>query len=87
MSDPEHLFLLDKSDLDSVTAAVSQNFRDFKTLMANQDDHLDDTKRGLMLAAAVEKAVGEMQGLVPLHYEVSTWAMRKGITYRPRTDQ
>ena len=48
---------------------------------------IDDTKRGLMLAAAVEKAVGELQGLVPLHYEVSTWAMRKGITYRARTDQ
>jgi peptide/nickel transport system substrate-binding protein len=48
---------------------------------------IDDTKRSLMLAAAVEKAVGEMQGLVPLHYEVSTWAMRKGITYRARTDQ
>ena len=48
---------------------------------------IDDTKRGLMLAAAVEKAVGELQGLVPLHYEVSTWAMRKGIFYKARADQ
>jgi len=48
---------------------------------------IDDTKRGLMLAAAAEKAVGELQGLVPLHYEVSTWAMRKGIAYKARADQ
>ena len=48
---------------------------------------IDDTKRGLMLAAASEKAIGEMMGLVPLHYEVSTWATRKGIAYKPRADQ
>jgi peptide/nickel transport system substrate-binding protein len=48
---------------------------------------IDDTKRGFMLAAAAEKAVGELQGLVPLHYEVSTWAMRKGLGYKARADQ
>jgi len=48
---------------------------------------IDDTKRGFMLAAAAEKAIGELQGLVPVHYEVSTWAMRKGITYKARADQ
>jgi peptide/nickel transport system substrate-binding protein len=48
---------------------------------------IDDTKRGLMLAAATEKAVGEMQGLIPLHYEVSTWAVKKGIVYKARADQ
>jgi len=48
---------------------------------------IDDTKRGLMLAAATEKAIGELQGLVPLHYEVSSWAMRKGLAYKARADQ
>jgi peptide/nickel transport system substrate-binding protein len=48
---------------------------------------IDDTKRGLMLAAATEKAVGELQGLIPVHYEVSTWATRKGIVYKARADQ
>jgi len=48
---------------------------------------IDDTKRGFMLAAAAEKAIGELQGLVPVHYEVSTWAMRKGIAYKARADQ
>ena len=48
---------------------------------------IDDTKRGMMLAAASEKAIGEQMGLVPVHYEVSTWATRKGIAYRARADQ
>ena len=48
---------------------------------------IDDTKRGLMLAAASEKAIAELQGLVPVHYEVSTWGMKKGITYKARADQ
>ncbi len=48
---------------------------------------IDDTKRGIMLARATEKAVGELMGIVPLHYEVSTWATRQGISYRARADQ
>jgi peptide/nickel transport system substrate-binding protein len=48
---------------------------------------IDDTKRGFMLAAATEKAIGELQGLVPVHYEVSTWAMRKNLAYKARADQ
>jgi peptide/nickel transport system substrate-binding protein len=48
---------------------------------------IDDSKRGIMLARASEKAVGELMGLVPLHYEVSTWATRKGIVYKARADQ
>jgi peptide/nickel transport system substrate-binding protein len=48
---------------------------------------IDDTKRGIMLARASEKAVGELMGLVPLHYEVSTWATRKDLTYKARADQ
>jgi peptide/nickel transport system substrate-binding protein len=47
---------------------------------------IDDTKRGLLLAAASEKAIAE-QGIVPLHYEVSAWAMRKNLTYAARADQ
>ena len=48
---------------------------------------IDDTKRGIMLARASEKAVGELMGLVPLHYEVSTWATRKDLVYKARADQ
>ena len=48
---------------------------------------IDDTKRGIMLAAATEKAVGELMGVIPVHYEVSTWALRKGLSYKARVDQ
>jgi peptide/nickel transport system substrate-binding protein len=48
---------------------------------------IDDTKRGMILAAASEKAIGEQMGLVPVHYEVSTWATRRGIAYKARADQ
>jgi peptide/nickel transport system substrate-binding protein len=47
---------------------------------------IDDTKRGLYLAAASEKAI-ELMGLIPVHYEVSTWATRKGLAYKARADQ
>jgi peptide/nickel transport system substrate-binding protein len=47
---------------------------------------IDETKRGLLLAAASEKAMAE-HAIVPLHYEVSTWAMRKGLDFPARADQ
>ena len=47
---------------------------------------IDDTKRGLMLAAASEKAI-DLMGIVPVHYEVSTWGTKKGLTYKARADQ
>jgi peptide/nickel transport system substrate-binding protein len=49
--------------------------------------NIDDTKRNLMLAAATDKALGELQAIVPVHYEVSSWGLRKGLTYSGRTDQ
>lgn len=47
---------------------------------------IDDEKRDAALALASEKAI-ELMGLIPLHYEVSTWATRKGIQYGGRADQ
>jgi peptide/nickel transport system substrate-binding protein len=47
---------------------------------------VDDTKRGLLLAAASEKAI-ELMGVIPVHFEVSTWAVRKGLRYAARADQ
>jgi peptide/nickel transport system substrate-binding protein len=47
---------------------------------------IDDKQRDAALALASEKAI-ELMGLIPLHYEVSTWATRKGINYTGRADQ
>ncbi|MFN4089887.1 MAG: ABC transporter substrate-binding protein [Alphaproteobacteria bacterium] len=48
---------------------------------------VDDEKRGALLAEATEKAIGEDQGLIPLHYQVNTWAARGPWKYTPRTDE
>lgn len=47
---------------------------------------IDDTKRKMLLAAASEKAM-TLQAIVPVHFEVSAWATKKGITYTARADQ
>ncbi len=48
---------------------------------------VDDTKRSALLAKATEIAIGENQGIIPLHYQVNTWATRKGLTYGARADE
>jgi peptide/nickel transport system substrate-binding protein len=47
---------------------------------------VDDTKRSGLLAKATEIAI-EDAAIIPLHYQVNTWAARKGIKYRARTDE
>ena len=47
---------------------------------------MDDKKRESMIQRAAEMAMEDV-GLIPLHYEVSTWATTKALKYIPRTDQ
>lgn len=47
---------------------------------------VDDARREELLRAA-SRAVIEDYGIIPLHYEVTPWAFRKGLTYEPRADQ
>ena len=47
---------------------------------------MDDKKREAMIQQAAEMVMGDT-GLIPIHYEVSTWATTKGFRYTPRTDQ
>ena len=47
---------------------------------------VDDAKRAELLARATEVAIEDV-GIIPLHYQVNTWAMRRGFTYKPRTDE
>jgi peptide/nickel transport system substrate-binding protein len=48
---------------------------------------VDADARGKLLAEATEKAVGENYGVIPMHYQVNTWAAKKGYSYLPRTDE
>ncbi len=47
---------------------------------------MDDNKRNAMIQQAAETAMNDT-ALIPIHYEVSTWATAKGFRYTPRTDQ
>jgi peptide/nickel transport system substrate-binding protein len=47
---------------------------------------MDDKKREGLIQQAAETAMNDV-GLIPLHYEVSTWATTKALKYTPRTDQ
>lgn len=47
---------------------------------------VDDDKRDALLQQA-SQVVMEDYGILPLHFEVTPWAFRKGISYVPRADQ
>jgi len=47
---------------------------------------VEDVKREAYLQRAAELAIGDT-GLIPLHFQVSLWATRDGITYAPRVDE
>jgi peptide/nickel transport system substrate-binding protein len=47
---------------------------------------MDEKKREGMLQLAAETVMNDT-GLIPIHFEVSTWATTKGFRYTPRTDQ
>jgi peptide/nickel transport system substrate-binding protein len=47
---------------------------------------VDDPRRDQLLQEAQEIAINDV-GLIPLHYQINVWAMRRGITYRARIDE
>jgi peptide/nickel transport system substrate-binding protein len=47
---------------------------------------VDDGAREKLLQKATELAIGDL-GIIPLHYQVNTWATRPGLAYIPRTDE
>ena len=48
---------------------------------------VDDDKRAALLAKATDIGIGQNQGIIPLHYQVNTWAAKKGLKYNARTDE
>jgi peptide/nickel transport system substrate-binding protein len=46
---------------------------------------VDDAKRADLLAQATEAGIGDL-GLIPIHFEVFTWGLRKGLTMAPRAE-
>jgi peptide/nickel transport system substrate-binding protein len=46
---------------------------------------LDATRREALVAQATELGMQDV-GLIPLHYQMAIWGMRKGLTYKARSD-
>ncbi len=47
---------------------------------------VDDENRRIMLQRATELAMGDL-GLMPIHFQYTIWATKKGVSYVPRTDE
>ncbi|ASL75399.1 ABC transporter substrate-binding protein [Ralstonia solanacearum] len=47
---------------------------------------MDDKERSRLLQEATAIVVDD-GGIIPVHFQVTTWAARKGFTYTPRTDE
>jgi len=48
---------------------------------------VDSDARGKLLAEATEISVGQNYGVIPVHYQMNTWAAKSGCSYTPRTDE
>ncbi len=55
-------------------------------LVDDSADLMDPVKRGEMLARASETAMADF-AMLPIHFEHSVWAMKKGIEFTGRADQ
>ena len=56
------------------------------TLLERALGTINDEKRAALLAQASRIAMADY-GVLPLHFEMTTWAMRKDLAYTPRVDQ
>jgi peptide/nickel transport system substrate-binding protein len=59
---------------------------EFDKILEDALQTVDDSKRAALLAKATEVAINDV-GVIPLHYQVSSWAAKKGLTFLARTDE
>ena len=55
-------------------------------LLAEALQTVDDPKRDKLLQEASEIGIGDV-AIIPLHFQVNLWALRKGLAYAPRADE
>jgi peptide/nickel transport system substrate-binding protein len=48
---------------------------------------VDDTRRAELLARAIDLAIGQDVAIIPLYFQLSVWAARRGLAYTPRSDE
>lgn len=81
--------LLGTFDKDKGTGTANRgrySNKDLDALIEQALATVDDAKRQDLLAKASELAMGDA-GLIPSHYQINTWATRKGLKYTARADE
>lgn len=48
---------------------------------------MDDAERQRLTREATRRALRDETALIPLYFQVNTWAMRRGVSYEARTDE
>jgi peptide/nickel transport system substrate-binding protein len=69
-----------------VTNRARYSNPELDALISQAMSTIDDQKREGLIQKAAELAMNDT-ALIPIHYEVSTWATAKSLRYTPRTDQ
>ena len=69
-----------------VTNRARYSNPELDSLIGQAMSTIDDKKREALIQKAAELAMNDT-ALIPIHYEVSTWATMKSHRYTPRTDQ
>ena len=69
-----------------VTNRARYSNAELDSLIAQAMSTIDDKKREALIQKAAEIAMNDT-ALIPIHYEVSTWATARSHRYTPRTDQ
>jgi peptide/nickel transport system substrate-binding protein len=59
---------------------------DFDKIVDEALQTVDDAKRADLLAQATKLAI-DTTAWIPLHYQINTWASKKGIGYVARSDE
>ena len=48
---------------------------------------MENAERERLTQDATRAALRDETALIPLYFQVNTWAMRRGVTYEARTDE
>ncbi|MFZ6764413.1 ABC transporter substrate-binding protein [Pseudoroseomonas sp. WGS1072] len=60
---------------------------DIDGLIQKARQTMDNAERERLTQQATRAAIRDQTALIPLYFQVNTWAMRKGVTYEARTDE
>jgi peptide/nickel transport system substrate-binding protein len=61
--------------------------REIDALIQRARTTMNDEERRRLTQEATRRALRDETALIPLYFQVNTWAMRAGITYEARTDE